>query len=234
MKIIISIALVGMGFTGTAQQEKKEHIIPMFTHSIGASFQQFDGLNGRVAGLPQYQQLKGHTATLGLGWLKECKRVISGAGLTLGSSMSGDRDERSSTIRYYGLNADVGYDVLKSERVMLFPLAGLGFQKYQAIFFKDNSAVDFDEVLESSTTQNNIQSVRFHNSFLVYRLGFGVSLSSPKHAGHSIGLQAGYSGSFKKNKWRSNENQSLANAPQDEIGQFFVSLVFANKPMFKR
>ncbi|MEO5890776.1 MAG: hypothetical protein ABIQ31_11010 [Ferruginibacter sp.] len=234
MKITILLLILATGLTCAAQHEKNDKFIPMVSHSIGASFQKFDGLNSRVAGLPQYKQLKEHAATLGLGWLKERNRIISGGGVTIGSSMSGDRDEKSSTIRYFGLNADIGYDLLKSEKVMLYPLAGLGFQKYQAIFYKDNSAVDFDDVLESPTIQNNISSVRFNNSFFVYRVGIGFSVKSPKYPANSVGIQAGYSGSFKKNEWRSNENQALGNAPRDRIGQFFIGLVFTSKPMFMK
>lgn len=235
MKIIISLFLLNIGMTCAAQQEKhdkEDKYLPMASHSFGGSFQKFDGLNGRVAGFPQFKQLKNNTATLELGWLKERNRVISGAGLTLGSSMSGDHNQKSSTIHYYGLHADIGYDLLKSERFMLFPLAGLGFQKYQAIFYKDNSAVNFDDVLESPTVQNNISSVKFNNSFFVYRLGMGFAVKSPKHPSSSIGIQAGYSGSFEKKQWRSTEDQLLRNAPQDKLSQVFVGLVFTCKPMF--
>ncbi len=234
MKVIISFFLLGIALSSNAQHGKKDKFIPMFTHSIGASFQQFDGLNSRVANLPQFKQLRDYTATLGLGWLKECNRVISAGGITLGSSMSGDRDEKSSAIRYIGVNADLGYDVIKSEKVMLYPLAGLGFQKYQAIFYKDNSAVAFNDVLQSTSVKNSISSVKFNNAFLIYRFGFGVSIKSPKDPSKSIGFQAGYSGSFKKHAWKSNENQSLGNAPEDRISQFFVGLVFSSKPMFMK
>ena len=44
-----------------------EKYLPSITRSLGGSFQQFDKLNGRVANLPQYESLKGYTATLGLG-----------------------------------------------------------------------------------------------------------------------------------------------------------------------
>lgn len=225
MKIIISFLLLGFALSANAQHHSKDKMIPMVSHGIGGSFQQFDGLNSRVAGMPEFQQLKDYTGTLSLGWLKEHKRVISNGGLTVGSSMSGDRDKKSSTIRYAAINADLGYDLVKSEKVMLYPLAGLGFQKYQAIFYKDNSGIAFNEVLQSSSVKNSISSVRFNNSFLVYRLGFGVSVKSPKHPSHSIGLQAGYVGSFKDHAWRSNENQVLGNSPKDKISQFFVGLV---------
>jgi hypothetical protein len=234
MKVFLCLVLAGISLSSVAQHRKehnqKDKYLPSITRSLGASFQQFDGLNARVAGIPQYKQLRGHTATLGLGWLQEQNRFISIAGLMIGSSMSGDRDERSSTIRYFGAHADLGYDLLKSEKIMLYPLAGLGFQKYQAIFYKDNSGVDFNDVLESPAIQNSISSVRFKNTFLVYRLGIGVALKSPKYPSNSIGIQAGYSGSFKKRDWRTNENQALDNSPEDRISQFYVSLVLTAKP----
>jgi len=230
MKVIISILLLGISLSSNAQHGKKDKFLPLITRSVGGSFQQFDGLNSRVANLPQYKQLKDHAATLGLGWLKERNRIISGGGITIGSSMSGERDKKSSTIRYIGFNADLGYDLLKTEKIMLYPLAGLGFQKYQAIFYKDNSAVDFNDVLQSPAVQNSISSVKFNNSFLVYRLGFGISVKSSKYPSNSIGIQAGYTSSFKKHAWRSNENQVLGNAPEDKISQFYIGLVLTCKP----
>lgn len=230
MKTIIVLALVGFAISCDAQEYKKKDFLPAITRSIGGSFQQFDGLNSRVANLPQYEQLKDYSATLGLGWFKEKNQFISNMGVSIGSTMSGHRDEKSSTVRFINVNADIGYDVLKSDKVMLYPLAGLGFQKYQAIFYKDNSNVDFDDVLESPAVQNSIQPVKFKNGFFVYRAGIGVALKSPKYPSSSIGLQAGYTGSFRKNEWRSNEDQVLNNAPEDRISQFFVSLVLISKP----
>jgi hypothetical protein len=230
MKRICIALLLGGWLSAGAQHHMDEKYIPMITHTIGGSFQKFDGLNGRVANLPQFKKLPDYTATLGIGWLKERNRLISGGGATVGSSMSGDKDERSSTIRYLALNADIGYDLLKSEKILLYPLAGLGLQKYQAIFYRDNSEVPFNDVLQSPGVQNNISSVRFNNMFFVYRLGLGFSLRAPKRPSYSIGLQAGYSGSFKNKEWRSKENQSLANAPTDKISQVFVGLVFTSRP----
>jgi len=234
MKIIISFFFFGIALSSYAQHDNKNGTRPMITHIIGGSFQQFDGLNSRVANLPQYKQLKDYAAVLGLGWLKERNRLISAGSFSIGSSMSGGHDEKSSTIRYFALNADIGYDLLKSEKIMLYPLAGLGFQKYQAIFYKDNSSVAFDDVLESPEVQNSISSTRFTNPFFVYRLGIGFLVQSPKDPRFSIGIQAGYSGSFKKSSWRSNENQSLGNAPGDKISQFYFGLVLTSKGMFMK
>jgi opacity protein-like surface antigen len=239
MKIIITALLFAIVMPSFAQREnehnkhdmeKMEQFLPSVTRSIGGSFQQFDGLNARVANLPQYEHLKDYTATLGLGWMKEKDRFISDMGITIGSSLSRHRDEKSSTIRYIGFNANAGYDVLKDERITLYPLVGIGFQAYQAIFYKDNSAVDFDDVLQSPAVENSIHPVKFNNGFWVYRAGLGLSFKSPKHPSSSIGLQAGYTGSFQKRAWRSRENQSLRNAPKDRISQFYVSLILTSKP----
>ncbi|MBC7689040.1 MAG: hypothetical protein H7211_12780 [Aquabacterium sp.] len=232
MKLLCSIFLLGIVLTTQAQSDKKDKFIPMFTHSIGASYQQFVGLNSRVASLPQFEQLKDYAATLGLGWLKECKQIVTAGSLTISSSMSGHQDRKSSTIRYAGISADIGYDVIKSEKVMLYPFAGLGLQAYQAIFFKDNSGVSFNDVLQSTSTKNTISSVRFNNSFAVYRVGLGFAAQMPKCPGSSIGLQAGFVGSFKNRDWKSNENQTLGNAPVDKINQGFANLVFISTPKF--
>ena len=234
MKIITSLLLIGIAISSNAQKDKKDKIMPIFTHSIGGSFQKFGGLNTRVSGLPQFKQLKDYTATLGLGWLKEDRRVVTGGNITMGSSMSGHQDQKSSTIRYGAINLDLGYDVIKSERIMLYPFVGLGFQHYQAIFFKDISGVAFDDVLQSSTVKNTISSVRFNNSFFVYRAGLGFAVQSQKCPGSSIGLQAGFAGSFKNHAWKSNENQTLANAPVDKIKQGFASIVFTSTPWFMK
>ncbi|MFT3705111.1 MAG: hypothetical protein QM802_22280 [Agriterribacter sp.] len=239
MKWITALFVIGITLPAFAQKEhrhmkfdkeKMEQYMPSMSRSLGGSFQQFNGLNGRVANLPQYKQLRNYTATLGLGWMKEMNRVVSDAGITIGSSLSGHPDEKSSTIRYIGFNAGLGYDVLKSEKITLYPLVGLGFQTWQAIFYKDNTSVDFNDVLESPDVQHDIQSVRFRNNFLVYRLGAGVSFKSPKYPSSSIGIQAGYTGSFKRHGWKTNEGQDLANAPTDRISQFYFSLIVTSKP----
>lgn len=239
MKLIIFSFLLAIALPSVAQRENDHHsynkekmarYLPSVTRSLGGSFQQFKGLNARVANLPQYKDLKDYAATLGLGWMKEKDRLISDMGITLGSSMSGHRDEKSSTIRYIGFNANAGYDVLKNEKITLYPLAGIGFQAYQAIFYKDNSGVNFDDVLLSPAVQNSISPVKFNNHFWVYRAGAGISFTSPKYPSGSIGLQAGYTGSFQKSAWRSKENQSLRNAPKDRISQFYISLILTSKP----
>lgn len=211
-------------------KEKMKQMMPSVTRSVGVSFQSFNGLNNRVANLPQYTPLKDHSYTLGLGWMKEMNRVVSDMGFTIGSSLTGKRDEQSSTIRHIGFNANIGYDVLKSEKITLYPLVGLGGQSYQAIFYRDNTGVDFDDVLGSPGVRNSIEPVKFNNKFFVYRAGIGVAFKSPKYPSASIGLQAGYTGSFKKNAWKSSAGQTLGNAPEDRISQFYVSLVMASSP----
>lgn len=242
MKVIALCILIGISSAAVAQhdmdnhskQDKKEWMrrhLPYMSRTLGASFQSFDGINARVANLPQYKQLKDYAATIGLGWLQEHNQFVSAAALSLGSSMSGHRDEKSSTIRYIAANIDLGYDVLKGDRFMLYPFAGIGAQSYQALFYKDNSAVNFNDVLTSPAVQNSISSVKFKNGYAVYRFGIGFSVRAPRYPA-AIGIQAGYTGSFRKNAWRSNEYQGLANAPEDRISQFYISLVLMSKPMF--
>lgn len=242
MKIIIS-ALLSILVLSAISQDKKDHkkwnkekmaeFMPSLSRTLGGSIQQFNGLNNRLNGLPQYKTLKNYTATIGLGWFKERDRVISDAGITLGSSLSGKRNEKSSTIRYISFNANIGYDVLKNENITLYPLLGLGYQGYQAVFYKDNSRVDFNDVLESPALQQSITPVKFTNGFFVYRAGAGVLFKSPKCPA-SIGLQTGYTGSFQKRAWRTNDGQLLANAPKDGISQFYFNVMLVTNMWMKR
>ena len=234
MKTILFSLLAVVSLSAAAQHGSKSNYIPMVTHGIGASFQKFEGLNSRIANYPQFKPLKESAGTLQLGFLKERNRLISDMGLIAGSSMSGDRDKKSSTIRFLGVNAGIGYDLLKSEKIMLYPLAGLGFEKYQARFYKDNSGVAFDDVLQTPSLKNTIAPVDFKNSFFTYRLGFGIALKNKETSKCSVGLQAGYTGSFKDHAWRSTDNQVLLNAPTDNLSRYFVSLVFSSQPMFMK
>lgn len=234
MKLRLFLSLLTIGITSTAQEAKRSSFIPHMVHGIGVTFHEFDGLNSRVASFPQYKELRDQMGTLQLGWLKEHKRFLSGVSFSAGSSMSGDRDKRSSTTRFLGVGADVGYNLLNNQRIMVYPLVGIGYEKYQARFFRDNSTVNFNSVLESPTVQSNIGPVDFKNSFLTYRLAAGVALKSPRKPSHSIGLQAGYIASFRDHEWRSSHDQELMNAPEDGLGRFFVTLTFLSQPMFMK
>lgn len=237
MKTILSFLLLTVCASCIAQDDHKTKfdpdMFPEISRAAGVSFQKFDGLGSRIANFPQYKELKHATGVLQLGWFKENHQFVSQINLMAGSSMSGDRDKRSSTIRYLGAGAEIGYDVIKDERIALFPLVGLGYQRYQARFFKDNSGVDFNDVLTSSTVQNNIKSLDLINGFFNYRLGLGIAARSAKH--HcSIGLQAMYTGSFSDHEWRSSQDQTLANAPRDKLSQIYAGLVFTCRPFWAR
>lgn len=228
---LLGAALLITG-TGFAQMKSNSNdYLPMSTIGVGIGFQDFDGLNSRIAGEPAYRSLKDYTGIVHLGWLKERNRLVSQGNLTLGSSMSGDRNRQSSTTRFIGIGADIGYDVLAQERIMLYPFAGIGYEWYQAKFFRDVSNIDFDDVLESPILQNGISPIRFNNSFFTYKVGLGVNLFAPKERGASVGLQAAYTGSFQDREWRSKDGQDLRNAPEDRLGRFQISLILTHSPM---
>ena len=234
MKNTIFFFLLTVSMVSVAQEAKKSSYMPQMMYGIGVTFQSFEGLDSRIASFPQYKELSEHMATLHLGWLKQHNQVVSGLAFTAGTSMSGDKNKRSSNLRFYGFSADLGYDVLKNELIMLYPIAGIGFEKYQARFFKDNSSVEFNNVLQSAIEQSSLGPVDFKNSFLTYRLGAGFALKNRKNPSHSIGVQAGYISSFKDHDWKTNENQELKNAPEDGLNRLYINLTFMCQPKFKR
>lgn len=238
MKTMMLIALSTFSLSAMAQEkndkkakwEKMSSAMPVMTHGIGMSFQNFDGLNHRIAGFPQYKGLNNRIYTLTAGSMHVMNNFVSQFSITGGSSLTGNPDEKSSTLRTVGGGFNLGYDVIPSESVMLYPLVGLGAETFHAIYYRDVSAVEFDAVANSSTVQNSIRKTKFVNSAFTYRLGLGLSFKSPKDHG-SIGIQAGYVSGFHDEKWKSAEYQNLSNAPHDIIKRFQVSLIFSGGKM---
>lgn len=233
MKITVLFLFVGLSLTATAQKAKSTKTESMLmTRGIGVSFQKFDGLNSRIAVLPQYKALRDYMATLSLGSMNVRNNFISGINITGGSSMSGDKGKRSSSLRFLSGSLYLGYDVIKGDKFMLYPMVGFGGEGYQARFFKDNSAVNFNDVLTSGTTQNNIRPVIFKNMFGTYHAGIGFTVKPSTKSNGSIGIQASYTGSFKDKAWKSSDNQDLGNAPSDRLSRFQVGLVINSFPKF--
>ena len=142
MKKLILPVLLFISLSTLAQSDievkSESPVNKILTHGVGFSYQEFNGLNSRIANFSQYEKLKNHVGTLQIGLLKEHKGLMSGLGFGVGSSMSGDRDKKSSTIRFFGFSGDIGYNFSRNQRVMIYPLVGLGVERYQARFFKDN------------------------------------------------------------------------------------------------
>lgn len=202
--------------------------------SFGPSFQQFDGLNNRVDNFSQYKELREAVGTIGFGSISTMGPFVKMMALNLGYSRNGKRDEKNSSLGFIGISGDLGYNLLKKEsRLALFPTAGLGVELYRANFNKDISNVSFNDFLGSNATQNATRSVTFYNSFLTYRLGLNVAVKSPNQS-HAIGLQAGYTGSFREKKWKINQNQTLDNTPSDGLSRVYVNLFFTREMKWKR
>ncbi len=238
MKSIMLIAFSIFSLSAMAQEktdkkakwEKMKSMKPIMTHGIGVSFQNFDGLNNRIAGFPQYDGLNNRIWTISAGSMHVMNNFVSQTTITGGSSLTGNPNSKSSTLRTIGGGFDLGYDVIPSKTVMLFPLVGLGAETFHAIYYRDVNAVEFDAVANSTTVQNSLRKTKFVNSAFTYRLGLGMSVKSPKDHG-TIGIQAGYVSGFHDEKWKSAEYQNLSNAPHDVIKRFSVSLIFSGGKM---
>ena len=238
MKTIMLIALSVFSLSAMAQEktnkkakwEKMKSMKPIMTNGIGVSFQNFDGLNHRIAGFPQYDGLNNRMWTLSAGSMHVQNNFVSQMTITGGSSLTGNPNKKSSTLRTIGGGFDLGYDVIPSATVMLYPLVGIGGETFHAIYYRDVNAVEFDAVANSTTVQNSIHKTKFVNSAFTYRLGLGFAVKSPKDNG-TIGFQAGYVSGFHDEKWKSAEYQNLNNAPHDIIKHFSVSLVFTGGKM---
>ncbi len=224
---LIQLAFCLLFFTtiNHAQNNSKKVVKRMLFHSHGISFQKFENLNKRIASYPQFERAKNSTGTLQFGTFAERKRLITGFSINAGSSLSGDREKKSTATSFFGLSADVGYNLLKGSRVSLYPFAGLGYETYKMKYNRDVSSLPFDSVLQSNTFQQRTENLIFNNSFLVYRLGMGVFVTSKKHTQNSVGLQIGYTGGFSSQEWKINKTQILMNSPVDKLSKISASVL---------
>lgn len=223
--ISLLIFLLSFSMLANAQAAKKKNVKRTLYHSHGISFQRFDNLNKRVAANSQFESLKSSTGTFEFGVITERNKLITGLCVNAGSSLSGNRNKKSSAINYWGLASDAGYNLLKSNRLSLYPFAGIGYEKYKVIFNKDISSVPFDSVLQNVYIQQQVQNISFTNSFFIYRLGIGINVTSKKHLQNSVGLQVGYTGSFSAYEWKINKSQTLFNSPDDNLSKIFTSII---------
>jgi hypothetical protein len=223
--ILLSFCLIFFSIVTNAQSKRKADMKKSIFHSHGMSFQKFEDLNKRVVAYPQFEQPKNATGTFQFGRFAERNRLISVLSINGGSSLSGNREKKSTSTSYFGLSADVGYNLLKSSRVSLYPFAGLGSETYKVKFNRDASSVPFDSVLLSSNFQQRVENLVFNNSFIVYRLGVGMFVTSRKHVQNSIGLQVGYTGGFSPQEWKINTSQTLLNSPKDELSKIAASIL---------
>lgn len=223
--IMLLTAFVLFAININAQTKRKTAVKRYLFHSHGISFQNFDNLNNRIKAYPQYEQLKNTTGTLQFGIFTQYDRLIIGYSGNFGNSLSGNKNKKSSSIKFSGASIDLGYSVFKTARFSLYPYAGLGYERFKAIFNKDISTVPFDSTLTSNSVLQNTERPVFTNTFAVYRVGFGAFLNSKKRSQNSFGLQVGYSGSFGEKDWKINNTQTLLNSPKDKLSKIAVSLL---------
>lgn len=230
MKMIKLLALVVvLPFVTKAQTKEKPQVKRYFMHSHGISYQKFDMMNNRIKMYPQYEQIKNTTGTLQFGIITEKNKTIFNYLVSLGTSLSGDKEKRSTATRFTGLAFDLGYYLYKGEQFSFYPLVGLGFENFTLILNRDNSAIPFDSVVNSSSTRQVVEPLKLANRFITYRLGMGSNITSKSHPRNSFGLQAGYVGSFKKDDWRINTTQIISNSPKDKLSKVIVQLLFRYK-----
>ena len=222
---MLSLAFVFFTINAQAQTKTKSAVKRYLFHSHGFSFQKFENLNTRIKAFPQYEQLKKTTGTLQFGLFTEYDKIIVGYSGNFGSSLSGDKNKKSSATKFLGGLIDVGYSIFKTERISIFPYAGLGYERFKAVFNKDISAIAFDSVLVSNSVRQNTEQLIFTNAFAVYRVGVGTFVTSKKYPQNSVGLQVGYSGSFGENDWKINNTQTVFNSPKDKLSKISACIL---------
>lgn len=223
---IVTILLCSAMFPAMvmAQKKQKPDVKRYFIHSHGITFQHFDDLSNRVNANSQYAALKNTTGTLQFGLMTERNKLVLNFSGGSGSSLNGSKTRKSSATRSLSGALDIGYIILDHNRISAYPFAGLGYEIFTVTLRKDISTVAFDSVLRSPAVQQNISPIKLTNSFITYRVGAAVNITSVRHPRNSLGILAGYTGGINRQEWKINDIQSLLNSPMDNLSKFFVQL----------
>jgi len=231
MKKLLLLLLTLISISSFSQNEDSVISSPDNTHiyyGIGAAGQNFAGIGSRIALRPEYEALRKTEASLSIGLTREINSLMVDYNLSFGSSLSGDRERKSSSIISFGYSFTLGVNLCRNysprHRIKLWPFAGIGIQTFKVALNKDLAAVPFDSVLQSTNWQQRTAPLRFSNTFFTYKTGVAIDFVSKHNKRSAYGLRAGYIGSFKSKDWRINEEQVLANAPTDKLSRWFATL----------
>lgn len=212
-----------------AQNRKKDSLeTTHFYFGFGGNFQNFNGLNNRLASRQEYQKVQGNQATVVFGWQNMYRNQwIFDYALSYGNSLAGDKERKSSNLDATSFSVNLGYNVLakSNPKVRLFPFVGLSGDRVSASFNKDLSSLPFDSVLASTSYQQRTQTLKLSNTFFSFSGGIGVDFLSKKNPNNCLGLVVGYTNSFKSRDWRANDDQLLTNAPSDNLSRFYLRLI---------
>lgn len=226
MKLIITTLFL-FGITICFAQTKSDATRIFFNYGFGYHHQSFDGLKSRLLNRSEYQKPGSSMFSFNAGWNIERKHFLFDLNFVFANSFTGDADKRSSSLGLFGTGLHLGYNFCNSQRLRIYPFAGLSYNTYVAKLNKDVSSIPFDSVLQSNAVQQRTEPLDFTNGFLCYQAGIGIDLMKLKgNYLRSIGIRASYSGGFSNETWRINETQLLQNGPVDKVSQFNVSLQF--------
>jgi hypothetical protein len=164
--------------------------------------QTFSNLSGRIATRPEYEKLRKTEFTFSIGLTREVDRLLIDYNLSFGSSLSGNKERKSSSIFSFGAAMTFGLNFSENfsnyRRTRLWPFVGIGIQASNVKLNKDLAAVPFDSVLQSPSWQQRAMPQKFSNTFYCYKTGLAVDFIGKYNKRSSIGLRGGYIGSFKK------------------------------------
>jgi hypothetical protein len=228
MKLFLSACLLFVSALAFSQSQKNDSTTGFLYWGFGYQYQSFGNLSNRIGSRPEFEKPGSSMANIFLGINKENSGFIRDFQVHFSASTKGDDEKRNTSILGGGAAFTVGYNFSKKANFRIYPFVGVSGETYYAKFNRDISSISFDSILVSNTVQQRTEPVSFTNMFFCYQGGIAVDFINTKYRFlRSIGLRASYTGSFKSRNWRVNDNQLIANAPSDRIGQFNGSLLFS-------
>lgn len=195
--------------------------------TLGYSNQSFDNLNARL--IKYFPKSIPHNVfNVGFGGKTAFNQLLMQGGFQLGLGSNSSAGKGYTNAVLMGFDLDGGVFLTQPGAVRIYPFVGLSADAaiVSAKIRTDNIA--FDSVLSNPVTRENIKPVTMSNFFVSWKGGLGIDFgnrATPKRP-YTFGLKFGYKQSFNKGTWSMSDDSNLVNAPNDQLKQWFASIVF--------
>ena len=242
LKTLIVMALAGIISQATYAQTQdttanhKDHVTNWLTLHAGYVFMQNDALNQFLA--YNSPELNNNMGVLGLSGLMEYRRWIGG--LTLQGGMSqpvtvndyagrNGQDYQLTSGFYNGL-IHLGYAVVSTPMVKIFPILGVGGGRASARLMRTN--ITQAQIVNNSAPQ--INTIEIGKGMAYFDLGLGIDFFNKmrpmegmktRDQGGVIGLRIGYTQGIGLGNWGYNGDNNVSENPTYNPGMFYAKLV---------
>ena len=201
--------------------------------TLGVRTMDFAAVNERLAA-NQYPTLDSEMFTLGFGGYQQFDRFLIGVDLAGFGTSPKETANGDYKVGVSGGIAqfDLGYAALQRDRLLLYPLVGIGGAG-TTLQLQHNREVPFDDMLADPGRSSSATIGAFVITPTI-ALEYVIAAGSPRRGirGLALGLQSGYTLTSRNGSWHMHQSD-LAAGPTLDLDGFFVVVTMGSRRLLR-